>query len=500
MSIYAYPQSRVVDEVTFRKTANGALRAYVHACPEIAAGKIDEVLSAFKAANFECIPFTLHNKPVVEVRGFKRNSELVTLLADHQYIDHKPVITKEPEDHQTWGDILRKRSIQASGAAFMVADTGFTIYGAKSKHWEDTAAGLAYFTGSAMFTAFGRNDQSSFQIREGAQAILEHAKQQGYKVDEDSALACMGTPKKQTVFRRVHEFFQKHPSEIGNMMYVAAGALIATSALRHRALAEPRPDMEAKQIAEMRRGGWGDVALGSTTIASGLTATLVTEKARDPDSPRKHGLAGIVEWIREKPLRAASYGYIGSTLFHSYTTFIERKEAHRMLKNTAASLSEVAHAKDQLKAIPWRVLFVSATLVGELLLSISSKGHGEGVLSDNTVDDSIVNIAAELIIKQPKHMQDALITEMGTFLGKPEVLALKDQEAIDRLREQVEVMRSNPWATKIPAAKNPESTEAPARPAGAPAPAPAAGKEIMPAWQAKVVASEKIAAAPRPNL
>ena len=469
----------------FRRTANGALRAYVHACPQIDKGKVEEVLQAFKAADIEAIPFTVDGKAVVEVRGFKREAELLKLLNKNEYITDKPVITKEAADHVTWRDMISKRSIQAGGIAMSIADIGYSIYGLKSKHWEDATAGLLYLSGSATMAAYGRNDQSTFQIREGAQVILDHARAKGYDIPEDTALSTVGAPRQESALRKVNNFFEKHPSEIGNMLIVAAGALIGKSALQHRALAPARSEMTAKEIYDMRFNGWKDVALGTTTILSGTTAAFVKEKARDPDTPRKTGLAGVAEWVQEKPLRAASYGYICSTLWHAYTTFGERNAALRLLKKPNAPASEVTHAKEQLKALPWRVLFVAASLVGETLLSISSKGHGEGVVSDNTVDTSIVAIAAELIIKQPKHMQEGLIQEMGKFLGMPEVLALKDEEAIKRLRHQVEEMRCNPWATKIPEAAPEAEHRKPV------ASAIAVPKAAMPAWQTKVSAVDQ---------
>jgi hypothetical protein len=489
VSVYTYTQSKVIDKVTFKKTANGAIRAYLHASPEINPERVEEILKLVKAADMEAIPYTFDGKPALEIRGFKREAELLTLLDKHDCIDEKPQIQLDKEDKISWMDMMRKRSLQLSGASMMVADVGFAMYGAKGKSWEDTLAGLSYLSGSAVLTAYGRNDQSALQIRDMATLMLDHARSKGYDIPDDTALSTVGGARKDTVFRKLDNFFRQHPSEIGNMMYVAAGGLIAKSALQHRALATPRADMTAKQIGEMRKGGWGDTALGTTTVASGLLATFVKEKAKDPDAPKKHGLAGIGEWIQESPLRLASYGYIGSTLCHAYTTFVERKEALRALKDTTLSVTEHAHATAHLKAIPWRVLFVSATLVGEFLLSISSKGHGEGVVSDNSVDESVVAIAAELVLKQPKEMQEQLIENMGKFLGRPEILALKDEEAIKRLRVQVEEMRENPWAkssSALASAPQPVKVAAPA----IAEPKAAEPKGKLPAWQAKVNAME----------
>ncbi len=115
-----------------------------------------------------------------------------------------------------------------------------------------------------------------------------------------------------------------------------------------------------------------------------------------------------------------------------------------------------------------------ANLVAELLLAISSKGHGEGVKSDNSVDNTIISLAAELIVKQPKAMQNYLIDHMADFLARPDVLALKDTDTSRILRQQVEAMRNNPWAQasgKVRLAEPTPSTE-------------------TPVWQAKMVTRE----------
>jgi hypothetical protein len=489
VSTYTYPESKVVEKVSFKTTANGAKRAYLSAKTDTDLNAIKETLGTLRAKDWECSPFSVDGKPVLEVRGFSRESELITFLSNSHITDGKPTIEKQEEDRATWKDMLLKRSLQASGAAMMAADFGFIMYGAKEKSLEDTLAGLAYMSGSATLLAYGRNDQSQHQIRQVAEMIVNHAREKGLEIPEESAAATIGKERKHTALRQLSGLFERNPSEIGNLCYAAAGSLIASSALRRRALATPRPDMTPKQIKEMRMGGWGDVGLGTMTISSGLLAATVKEKARDSDEPRKTGLAGIAEWIQERPLRLASYGYMASTMCHAVTTFLERKEAKRVLADLTAPAVEHAHALEKVNSIPWRVMFVSLTLVGEFLLSISSKGHGEGVVSDHSVDSSSIAIAADLIAKQPKHMQDQLVEAMGKFLGRNDVLAYKDQEAIDLLRKQVETLHDNPWAkaesltTAADAAAKQKTTPAPAL----------TDKPPVSAWQAKIASTEPAA-------
>ncbi len=470
MSVYKYNGTSVIDEVTIRKVANGSVRAYLHGREGLDMATVQSIKDKIEEAGFEWLSFTLDGKPVLEVRGFeKRNvftnlisSEkqelpLLNFLSQNKFIQGKPTKSEEPGDRIGWKELFKKNTLFLSGLAMATADIGFSIYGFKEakihkmvnphhqRDFSEMLAGFSYLGGSTMLSLYGRNDQSDLQVREMAGMILEKAQERGMVMD-DSAAASLGKERKEGVFTKVDNFFRKHPAEVGNMMYFTAGTLIAQSALRNRALAKPRPDMTAQQISEMRKGGWGDTALGTTTMASGLFATFGKEKVADPDAPKKHGLGAVVDWIQSNPLAVASYGYIGSTLCHAYTTYVERKEAIRASKDLKLSASERLIAGEKVKAVPWRVLFIGATLVGEFLLSISSKGHGQGVVSDNSVNDSSVAIAADLILRQPKPMQEELIKYLGNFLGQPDVLAIGDEDAIKLLRQQVETMRNNPWA------------------------------------------------------
>jgi len=312
LSIYSYPQSKIIDEVTFKKTANGAIRAYLHAHTGMDTPSVQTILQKLKDKTFECIPFTLDGKPVVEVRGFKNEAHFLKKMAGEGWVEGDPVIKASPEDNISWMDIIRKRSIQLSGLVMMAADTGFIMYGAKEKHWENALAGLSYLGGSTTLFAYGRNDQSELQIREMAQMILQKARERGFAIPDESAASSVGRMRKESALRQVDNFFRAHPAEIGNMMYFAAGTLVAKAALQHHAFATPRPGMTRQQIGEMRKEGWKDTGLGAMTMSSGLLATMVKEKAIDPDQPKSTGLGGIVDWIREKPLRLASYGYMGA--------------------------------------------------------------------------------------------------------------------------------------------------------------------------------------------
>ena len=434
MSVYKYNQSKVIDEITFKKTAKGAVRAYLHARPEVGVEELNHAIKILKDAGFECIPFTLDGKPTLEVRGFKRETQFLSLLNDNKLVNGNAEIVKQPEDIIDWRDKLKERSLQLSGLFYVVGDYNFFTYGRREAHPEDMLAGLMYAGGTTALVGFGRNDQSDRQVRDLSKKIMHHLAEAGVKLPEDHALHHLVTTKKKNLFENVHDTFERYPSEMFNLFTGLAGACITASALKYKVLKTPAAHMDLHAIKAMRTEGWLDVGLGTLTMASTAIGGLVDEKAHDPDAPQSHVVQAVLDWVRERPLTVAAAGLLVSTGCHAVSTYKAYDEAKRI------------GDMGRLGAIVNRATFVATNLAAELLISISSKGHGEGVVSDKSVDISAIAVAAELIAKQPEDVRESLIDYMGKFLGQPKLLAMDDQEVIKLLRHQVEAMCSNPWA------------------------------------------------------
>lgn len=437
MSVYKYPESQVIDEVTFTKNAKGGVRAYLHADDGVVSDHACQIIDALRKQDFECVPYNLDGKPVVEVRGFKRESDLLGMLGQNEWIKGKAQIIPDKTDRITLMDKIAKRSLQASGATYLAGDFGFIRYGHREKDNLVKAGGLSYFLGTLALLFYGRNDQSNLQVHDLAKSIEQFAKREDIDVPPGSVVHALAQDKKsQNILERMNEFGQRHPSEMFNSVTALAGAFVATAAYRNKVKFTPTALMDAKAIREMRHEGWMDVGLGATTVGAGLLATLVKEKKHDPDDPPLKGLKWVKQKLQEHPLAIAGGGYLVATLCHAASTCKAYIEAKRV--------------KDavRLASVPDRAFFVAMAFVSEVLLGISSKGHGEGVVSDSSVDNSAIAIAAELIAHQPVEQQDKLIAQMAQFLGEQKVLALKDQELRRTLQQQVEGMRTNLWAQR----------------------------------------------------
>jgi hypothetical protein len=436
VSIYTYSQSNVIDEVTFKRTANDSIRAYLHLSDKADPAKAQEILGALRTHNCACTPFMHDDKSLLEVRGFSKEEELLDRV--RQWTSGPAEKTLEAEDKISTWERFKKRTLQLSGLSYMVGDYGFVRYGLKEADNLVVAAAISYFLGTLSLVFYGRNDQSDLQIKDLSNDVAGFAKKNNIAIPENSALHDITQDRPQSTLQAANEFCKRYPSEIFNTVTAIAGVFVAASAYKNKVM-RPTAGLDAKAIHEMKIEGWMDFGLGSITALSGTFATLVKEKKPDPDSPPKGMLDSVWQKIQAHPLAIAGGGYSIATMCHAASTWKAYKEAKRV--------NDVA----RLESVPNRAIFVGAALLSEALLAISSKGHGEGVVSDHSVDNSTIAIVSDMIVKQPLAKQEQLIQAMGDFLGESKQLAMKNDEVVAQVRTQVEKMRKNPWAVHLQA-------------------------------------------------
>jgi len=425
-SDYSYPESKIIDGIIFRESARGAHRAYLHASTMADNNALHDAVEKLVAKGWQCIPYTFDDKPMLEVRGFARDSQLVSLLSELKLTSGQVSISENEKAAPGFIDRLKKRSLQASGVFYGVGDAYFIGYGHKGESKLNTAAGIFYALPTPVLLAYGKNDQSSLQIEDLSRQMSKYLTNEGIKLPNECSLQSIVDDHKKGLIKTTNDLFQRYPSEFMNLSFAVAGACIAAAAV---------PYLGKGVVKDKRLENWLNVGVGASTISSGLFAAMVNEKKHDPDAPKKHGLAAVWEWAQEKPLAVAGIGYIVSTFLHAASAKVgmrSKDPAHR-------------------EAVKMRWVFVGASLIAELLVAISSKGHGQGVVSDNSVDNSVIALSADLISKQPPAMQESLIEHVATFLGRPDVMAVKDANIREKLHTQVEAMRNNPWAHAVDA-------------------------------------------------
>lgn len=489
----------MIDEITFQKSEGGQTRAYLHAAQGADDKMLYDIICDLSDRGWQATPYSISGKPLLEVHGFSSEKKLIEKFKKSGALQGAYTHIPTKEDKLSFTQQVRKRSLGASGMAYLVGDVSFSMYGYKDHEPWNLAGGILYGAGTTSLLIGGRKDQSDLQTREIARRMVAHFKDIDLNLPENCSLKSITEDHKNGLIKNGDDLLRRYPSEMMNLFFAAAGACIAIAA--HKSLKKPPIKLDSEEVTQVfsrlqreskvplsRDDTWKrmksnhklesilDIGLGAMTGISGLFAMSVKEKARDPDEPPKHGLEAAWQWIREKPLAVAGMGYMVSTMCHFASTMIARKWA----------------GDERRKAVGWRLTFVLANLVAEVLLAISSKGHGEGVKSDGHVDNTVIALAADLIVKQPKAMQEYLINHMAGFLGRPDVLAMKDEEAAVLLQMQVEALRKNPWAMASQAASKQKEGTAVAQAAPEPkkivlAPSQMAGK---PLWETRIQAKD----------
>lgn len=428
LKTYLYPDASFINKITFHKADNGSGRAYLHVGNNAPVDQCAKIIKTLIDAGFTAIPCSCDDQPALEVRGYLREQSILTLLQKQEWIK-KEVKVIAPLEKKNFVDKMKARTLQGASIAFLFGDASYAQYGYHKGHPEDMLAGISYGIGSAAMGLIGTNAQALSEIKKQTRKLLQYAKEHEIETHKNFTIPTVTENNKRDVFHKIVDFLQSYPSEIGNSFTGLAGALIAYSAYKYRV----GPEYAAGQNV-FKGSGFKDMGLGTTTVASGLVGALIKEKKHDPDIPYSKGMQGWWEWIQERPLSVAAFGYMISTGCHTLSTFQDYNAAKRM------------NIMNDLKAMKYRAGFITFTIVGEMLLMLSSKGHGEGVKSDVSTENSVIAIAAGLIAEQKPEMQLHLIETIGNFLGRPDVLALNDSAIKKKLTELVTIIKENPWA------------------------------------------------------
>lgn len=505
MTIYRYDPGSLIDEVRVVTNANGGHRAYLHARTDATADQLNEIQRRLSTLGYKCVPISEQGKPLLEVRGFKKTDEFCGYLKNHGWCAGKEDVITLKSDVVSKKEKFANQTLKATGIVYNVGDAAYLTYAVRGfKHEKDNLSkvkglldgdvlklnedrlaklakatteteqkalsrvitkdgllasaklahkggvldvggGIGYALGSYALTAFGNKDQSQYEIKNNAKKVQSFMRKEGMAVPEDSAAHEVTKKEHRSTWQKFKDFGRKHPSEILNTVYVGVGLLLAAASIERVRANWIKGEKFNSPLHVDVRNDVKDIGLGAITMTSALTGLLVKEKKREPDEPKKTGIARVGQWIQEKPLRATGVGYFISTLFHGWATLGKYKAGDEFVRKT----------------VFYRGVFVAANIVAEALLFASSKGHGQGVKSDHSTDDTVIAMSAELIAKQNPTYQSQLIDQVAGHLSAADSLGGKAETIASKLREQVAMIQKNPWCASKSTAPKVEQQEAP---------------------------------------
>lgn len=475
MPLYRYNGNSLIDEARFIKNATGGVRAYLHAREGATAEELRGVVSKLAETGCVVVPTELNGRQMLEVRGFSKNEDLRATLGEIGGVSGLPFMEKLAEDQVSIKEWFRSKSLYLVSLLYLGGDVGFIAYenmqakekegapkqGTKKgraleepKKWLDfdkimgRVGGLGYLAGSttSLLSLLMKQDSTQEDLRNAASVSIKALQNSGVTLQADDPLALAAGKTNDIGWLR--KTFTQHPSELMNLSFATAGTGISYTAYK-----DHQKDLKAEKENPALRNSKVhnvhklvhklDIGLGLGTFASGMLGTFLKEKAPDPDKPRRKGLGGVVDWFKEKPLRISGYGYIISTFIHLISSIMERW--------AIVEDNKTKKPKDRkdLKGTGARLFFVITNFAAELILAFSSKGHGDGVKADASVNGTIVGMVAQTILKAPLERREELIGKMSATLARHDVLSIKKEAAEKLLRDQLAGFEKNPWAQAL---------------------------------------------------
>lgn len=499
MPVYQYKNTDI-DQVTVRRTEKGAARAYLHAGENADPTRLAAIKANFEAQGWICIPTEEDGKPALEVRGFKKDENLLRALSQGGFVQGRAEGRDLPEDKISLKDKWKKRTLEAAGYVYFAGDAAFTYYGYSGARWQNMAAGLFYFLGSLSLAVFGKAEHAEMEIRDASKDLQKFLQSRGMEVADGAAIQQSIRTENTSRTQKALNFCRKYPAEIMNSMFALAGLFIMSAAPHDWKEAREIDDIANKaaklegfqegaevlraQAKNTRRSGALDIGLGLMTLLSGLLSIFVKERAPDPNAEPKKGAASVWAKVQEKPLKIAGFGYLISTLCHAASTTLSYRTAGELNEYAGTALQKIdgmipeklsqqdhkmqaAFFEDKpglgefrealvqgqtsfqklKKSIPFRGIFVASNLGSELLMAASSKGHGVGVKSDPNVNHSLLASAADAIAASTTLKDRARnIAETAAFLAVPHYVGGNANKIEEELTRRIASWEKNPWA------------------------------------------------------
>jgi hypothetical protein len=497
MPLYRYSGSSTIDEVRFFSNENGGTRAYLHAAKHADPEKLQAVIHDLNKQGFVTSPCHLNGQEVLEVRGFGKESKLRAALGEVGAVHghpHRDELGDDKLDVLAW---FKQKSLIISALFYLVGDFCFIKYEkvntkikdtkkdekhaalnaaiatfntdksaankvaeytdvdnrskfAKSKVW-DWLAGYGYLAGStsSLASLMLRGDTSQMELGSISRFISDAARDAGLEVAGHPALQnAMGLHDTRSKAAKV---FTTYSAEMMNLSFATAGLAIAKDSFEtHQRLSKEEKAFghvydfsKDQRHLDDKSVAFKDVVLGTGTVLSGVTSSIIKEKPVDPNKQRKKGVAGVIEYMKERPLRIAGAGYLISTVIHLWSSLQERGS----IKNE----NKIRGTDNQFPTdhTTYRLGFVIMNLIAEVIMYFSSKGHGEGMKSDESLDITATSMVAQMIAKKPLEEREALVNTMAEALAQQQALGIKVDKAKTMLHEQLAALEKNPWAKAV---------------------------------------------------
>jgi hypothetical protein len=272
-------------------------------------------------------------------------------------------------------EAMKNNTMSKAGYAYLLGDAALFAAGAMKGQWKEASTGALWGI-AGLFPAIYGDPKAETQLELMSHRLGQHFKKQGIDIPESPTTELLARP--HGAWQQMEEFFYTYPSQMLNAVYAIGSTTLIASGLK--------------------KGNKGDTAAGLLVMAGALAGLLVQEKKPDPDHPPTTTLGKVSAWFQEKPLRISSAFYWANNV------------------GLLAGALQDKKTNPANKGYMLKYLTVASYVFGNLMLSMSSKGHGGEGGQDHTAMEKLAESAAHVIASQPKETQEALLQQVAGFL------------------------------------------------------------------------------------
>lgn len=417
MSIYRFSATSTIAEARFHAVASPSPVALLAAADGAEQGKLDTLRLVMAAKGWQCVPVFTEGKERLQVTGFRDAAEMTALLYAQGMVAGSPQITAQagdtmlPSARTHAKNYLQRNSLQIAGVLNLIGDVGFLGKGMNTQDRYKIAGGGLYTLGGLNLALFGKvkdhrpGDRLSAETAEFVRGKL------GGLPDgtglERAGEQQAGQP------QGGQGFFERNAAQNTLVAYTGgAAAILASGVKKYRA--------NPKETAGMY--------YGVSSLVFKLASLVIPEKRAEEGAEKK---GGIINWVREKPLRLFGYGSVVTDSLLAYETYQDYK-FHPGKKNYL-----------------WSAVTAVTYILADFMMAISNKDKSNAV-EKLTGDQQlqITAMAAEVLVAQPEEKRQALAEDIGGFLAhRPEVKGSRGDIA-KAILEQAQHMGTSRWTAR----------------------------------------------------
>lgn len=415
MSIYRYSGNSTIAEARFHTAPNRAPVALLGAAEHADPAALVQLRQAMAARGWQCTPVFDEGREQLQVSGFQDIPDVTAMLVAHQAVAGDPEIRVEERDlaGRTRQDWLNRSKMKIAGWLNALGDLTLFAAGIDAKDKFMTLAGGLY-TGGALTLGLYGSVKTDRQLKDATQDLAAFMQQKAGALPADSGLSATLGQAPRGALHKVESYLYRHPADIMLGAYTAGAASMLGSGIVNK---------------NKSRIGYGIWSMLVKTVSFLMPEKKKVEGEPETATPRKAG--GLIEWLKERPLRLFGYGSL-------ITELLQTSAAWKDLKNPEKRRSGILG-----------LITAGAYILSDIFMATSSKDptNADGKFSDDQ-QRQLAGMAAEAIISAPREQQVQLAGEVGSFLAKrPEMRGSKDTIA-KAILEQAAHLGKNRWAAR----------------------------------------------------